>query len=94
MRLRLAWLAVVATALTACGTLDMAQTRDTNIQLGPRPFFLVEEMAEGPLKTKLQSCSNGPFSKTAFSIGHRGAPLMFPEHTKESYEAAAQIAWD
>lgn len=24
-----------------------------------------------------------------FSIGHRGAPLEFPDHTKESYEAAA-----
>jgi glycerophosphoryl diester phosphodiesterase len=62
-----------------------------NIQLGPRPFFLVNDMAEGALKTKLQSCSNGPFQKTAFSIGHRGAPLMFPEHTKESYEAAARM---
>ena len=63
----------------------------SNIQLGPRPYFLVNDMAPGPLKTKLQSCSNGPFQKTAFSIGHRGAPLMFPEHTKESYEAAARM---
>ena len=63
----------------------------TNIQLGPRPFFLVDEMADSSLKRKLQSCSNGPFEKTAFSIGHRGAALMFPEHTKESYEAAARM---
>ncbi len=63
----------------------------SNIQLGPRPYFLVNDMAEGPLKVKLQSCSNGPFEKTSFSIGHRGAPLMFPEHTKESYEAAARM---
>jgi len=63
----------------------------TNIQLGPRPFFLVSEMAEGPLKTKLQSCSNGPFERTHFSIGHRGAAMMFPEHTKESYEAAVRM---
>ena len=63
----------------------------TNIQLGPRPYFLVNDMAPGPLKAKLQSCSNGPFQKTAFSIGHRGAPLMFPEHTQESYEAAARM---
>ena len=63
----------------------------SNIQLGPRPYFLVNDMAESPLKTKLQSCSNGPFQKTAFSIGHRGAPLMFPEHTQESYEAAARM---
>ena len=48
-------------------------------------------MAESPLKAKLQSCANGPFQKTNFSIGHRGAPLMFPEHTQESYEAAARM---
>ncbi len=61
------------------------------IQLGPRPFYLVEDMDEGPLKRKLKSCANGPFKKTNFSIGHRGAALQFPEHTKESYEAAAKM---
>ena len=33
----------------------------------------------------------GPFRESDFSIGHRGAPLQFPEHTKESYEAAARM---
>ena len=47
-------------------------------------------MEEGALKRKLKRCENGPFYKTDFSIGHRGAPLQFPEHTKESYEAAAR----
>lgn len=27
------------------------------VQLGPRPFYLVEDMDEGPLKQKLASCS-------------------------------------
>ena len=62
-----------------------------NVQLGPRPFYLVEDMDESPLKQKLKSCENGPFKKTDFSIGHRGAALQFPEHTKESYEAAAKM---
>ncbi len=61
------------------------------IQLGPRPFFLVNDMEESRLKGKLKSCANGPFRKTNFSIGHRGAGLQFPEHTKESYEAAARM---
>jgi glycerophosphoryl diester phosphodiesterase len=61
------------------------------IQVGQRPFFLVDNMADGALKTKLLSCGNGPFSATNFSIGHRGAPLLFPEHTQESYEAAARM---
>jgi glycerophosphoryl diester phosphodiesterase len=41
------------------------------------------------LQDKLQSCAAGPFYKTDFSISHRGAPLQFPEHTRESYLAAA-----
>jgi glycerophosphoryl diester phosphodiesterase len=64
---------------------------DESIQLGPRPFFLVNDMKPGPLKDKLASCSEGPFTKTSFSIGHRGAALQFPEHTQESYEAAARM---
>jgi glycerophosphoryl diester phosphodiesterase len=59
-------------------------------QLGPRPFYLVEKMKDGPLKTELKQCT-GPFRRTDFSIAHRGAPLQFPEHTKESYEAAARM---
>ena len=81
------------TILSIHSALAMAQTPAaiTNIQLGPRPYFLTADMTPGPLKDKLQSCANGPFVKTEFSIGHRGAPLMFPEHTKESYEAAARM---
>jgi glycerophosphoryl diester phosphodiesterase len=67
------------------------KARITNVQLGPRPFFLVEDMSPGALKDKLKSCSEGPFRKTDFSIGHRGAALQFPEHTRESYEAAARM---
>jgi glycerophosphoryl diester phosphodiesterase len=74
-----------------CASLQTVTQPVASVQLGPRPFFLVNDMADGPLKAKLQSCSNGPFEKTSFSIGHRGAALMFPEHTKESYEAAARM---
>lgn len=62
-----------------------------SIQLGPRPFQLVESMENGPLKKRLLQCANGPFRRTGFSIGHRGAALQFPEHTKESYQAAARM---
>ncbi|MBX2848659.1 MAG: hypothetical protein KTR16_10075 [Acidiferrobacterales bacterium] len=61
------------------------------VQLGPRPFFLVDDMDEGDLKSALQQCQNGPFFQSDFSIGHRGAPLQFPEHTRESYIAAAKM---
>jgi glycerophosphoryl diester phosphodiesterase len=64
---------------------------DNTVQLGPRPFFLVNDMREGPLKSKLQACFKGPFKRTDFSIGHRGACMQFPEHTRESYIAAARM---
>jgi glycerophosphoryl diester phosphodiesterase len=65
---------------------------DASVQLGPRPFFLVNDMSDSPLKQQLQSCTNrSHFSRTDFSIGHRGAALQFPEHTKQSYEAAARM---
>lgn len=77
--------------LIALGATAEQQGSIQNIQLGPRPFFLVSQMQDSPLKRKLQSCTNGPFKKSDFSIGHRGAALMFPEHTVESYEAAARM---
>jgi len=62
-----------------------------SIQLGPRPFYLVDGMDEGELKDTLTQCKAGPFYRTDFSIGHRGAALQFPEHTKESYDAGARM---
>jgi glycerophosphoryl diester phosphodiesterase len=71
---------------------DDGESRNSmNIQLGPRPFFLVNDMEPSALKNRLKHCGDGPFRKTDFSIGHRGAALQFPEHTKESYEAAARM---
>jgi glycerophosphoryl diester phosphodiesterase len=61
------------------------------IQLGPRPFFLVQDMDESQLKKELMDCFDDPVKRTEFSIGHRGAALMFPEHTREAYEAGARM---
>lgn len=65
--------------------------RRARAQLGPRPFFLVDDLEDGELKETLQACSDGPFFRSDFSIGHRGAPLQFPEHTRESYVAGARM---
>jgi len=93
---------VIFANLTGCNDSDASSTNDLeisentesaaiNIQLGPRPFFLVDDMEDSALKTELQACANGPFMKSDFSIGHRGAAMQFPEHTKESFEAAARM---
>ncbi|AYV22530.1 glycerophosphodiester phosphodiesterase family protein [Vibrio mediterranei] len=64
---------------------------DEPANLGPRPAYLVNSMDDSPLKDKLLSCSNGAFERSDFSIGHRGAAMQFPEHTKESYLAAIEM---
>ncbi|WP_104403102.1 glycerophosphodiester phosphodiesterase family protein [Vibrio penaeicida] len=78
------------TAVVLLGSSVNANAHET-VQLGPRPFYLIEDMDSGALKRKLQNCSSGPFYRSDFSIGHRGAPMQFPEHTKESYLAAIQM---
>ncbi|HKQ26008.1 MAG TPA: glycerophosphodiester phosphodiesterase family protein [Burkholderiales bacterium] len=67
------------------------KVQDETVQLGARPFYLIEGLDDGKLKNRLKKCENGPFYRTDFSIGHRGAALQFPEHTKESYQAGARM---
>ncbi|WP_017443829.1 glycerophosphodiester phosphodiesterase family protein [Gayadomonas joobiniege] len=83
-------------ALAAC-SLDINTESDANSQakpdnavahIGPRPLFLVEQMEDGALKNQLAQCKDQHFYRTDWSIGHRGASLMFPEHTQEAYQAA------
>jgi glycerophosphoryl diester phosphodiesterase len=62
------------------------------ISYGPRPYFILNNMTEGPLKTKLESCQNGPFEITGWSIGHRGGgTLQIPEETVQSHNAGARM---
>lgn len=101
MRRALMTLTVASTLISGFACADFDHSRwdyhdddhTPSIQLGPRPFFLVNDMSDSALKRELKHCAdNKPFfSRTSFSIGHRGAPLQFPEHTKESYEAAARM---
>lgn len=64
----------------------------SNIQVGLRPYYLVDDMDDGPLKSKLQSCRENPITRAhAFSISHRGATLQVPEHSREGMLAAARM---
>ncbi len=61
-------------------------------QLGPRPFYLVDQLKPGPLKDRLAACGvDRTYTPRTFSISHRGAPLMFPEHTREGLLAAYRM---
>ncbi|RVX71171.1 hypothetical protein B0A52_03537 [Exophiala mesophila] len=62
------------------------------VSLGPRPYYLVHNMTDGPLKEKLLSCENKPVSISSFSIGHRGGgTLQIPEESVESTLAGARM---
>ncbi|KAL2868887.1 glycerophosphodiester phosphodiesterase family protein [Aspergillus lucknowensis] len=64
----------------------------TNIQVGPRPFWLVDQMEDSPLKAELAACSEKPIHHAPFfSISHRGGPLEFPEHSREGLYAGARM---
>ena len=56
-----------------------------------RALTLSADLPAGPLKEQLQSCADGPFLPTKFSIAHRGAPLGYAEHSREGYIAAADM---
>jgi glycerophosphoryl diester phosphodiesterase len=90
--------AVTALALPEVNKRDMAQQcpghtcSNYYISLGPRPYYIIDNMTSSALKSKLEKCENGPFSITGFSIGHRGGgTLQFPEHTVESNMAGARM---
>jgi len=85
--MRVAGLAIAA--LLLAGSLP-ADLHGADVRLGPRPHELVENMRDGPLKRQLAACVDMPYRPSGFSIGHRGAPRGFAEHTLESYLAAAR----
>ena len=56
-----------------------------------RALTLAADLPASALKDRLQNCASGPFYPTEFSIAHRGAPLGYPEHSREGYIAAANM---
>ena len=84
------WKTIVLAGLIAI-SVNPRILAETTISLGPRPFFLVDQLPMGELKERLENCDVAPFTRSDFSIAHRGAPLQFPEHTRESYVAGARM---
>ena len=86
---------LVAATLPACAanSTPASAYKEPSVQLGPRPFFLVDDMPDGRLKRQLNACAKKTevYRTSEFSIAHRGAPLQFPEHTLEAYEAGARM---
>src|SRR5262245_1191625 len=62
------------------------------VQVGPRPYYLINKMSPSPLKRQLEACADGPFYKTKCSLGHRaGGAAHCPAHPAESHRAGARM---
>ncbi len=61
-------------------------------QLGPRPFYLLDCLEAGLLHNRLTTCAahTDTYPRSPLAIGHRGAALFFPEHTREGYLTAVR----
>ena len=75
--------------LILVGTGAQADAVAETINPTTRALDLSQDLPAGELQSRLQSCASGPFYATDFSIAHRGAPLGYPEHSREGYIAAA-----
>ena len=83
---------LLTTTIASVAPLAYAEnTTIVDVSIGPRPFYLADKLPEGELKSALESCNTQAIKPSLFSIGHRGAPMQFPEHTRESYIAAARM---
>lgn len=59
------------------------------VELEQRPLRLAQALPPGALRDALTGCQ-APLQRNRVTIAHRGAPLGYPEHTRESYLAAAR----
>ena len=92
MGLVLAWGAVAGEREGEHDKGDRRHREEINVQVGTRPYYLVDKLDDGPLKSKLKQCANREFHQTEFSIGHRGgSTLQVPEHTREDHLAGARM---
>eukprot|EP00984_Skeletonema_dohrnii_P013081 scaffold5388_cov151-Skeletonema_dohrnii-CCMP3373.AAC.1 len=75
--------------------LHLHSHNQTIVSIGPRPYFLINEMdnSNPELKRTLQKCTLNikSFRPSDFVLGHRGAALQFPEHTDRSHDAATRM---
>ena len=56
----------------------MDAVKEFRVQVGPRPYYIIDEMESSKLKRKLERCSEISFYGTGFSIGHRGGTIERP----------------
>ncbi len=77
-------LATLLFAGTALPAMAESHGMETPITYGPRPFYLINTMEDGDLKDKLASCTGQAPAKSDWSVGHRGAAMLFPDSNRST----------
>lgn len=84
--------ALFAETATALPWKTAQHTIPYRVDIGERPFYIINNMTNGPLKDSLVGCENIEQEVDEFVIGHRGGgTLEFPEETVESTMAGARM---
>src|SRR5690606_10039164 len=75
-----------------CPACHPSPTHSGSAETAPPPGSKTQAgLTADQLQRRLRECEGRTLSKTRFSIAPRGAPAHFPEHPRESYEAAARM---
>ena len=83
---------IVRIVLASCAMVYVsAASSSETLNLGSRPAELIKQVSDASLRAELEACSANAPARTDFSISHRGAPLGYPEHTREGYIEAAKM---
>ena len=83
-------IALLAFPLSALHLVSTDAIAADSAEYGDRPAQLIAGLPDGELRSTLQACAGNTAKQSLFSIAHRGAPLGYPEHTREGYIAAAK----
>ncbi|KFA54195.1 hypothetical protein S40293_06273 [Stachybotrys chartarum IBT 40293] len=84
--------AVPCSSVLPTSTSTGAPRPTAKVDLGPRPYYIVGAMDDGPLKEELAACADQEMQHSDWSIGHRGGGTLFiPEHSAESNLAGARM---
>ncbi|KAF8848445.1 glycerophosphoryl diester phosphodiesterase [Acephala macrosclerotiorum] len=90
--INLAAAALLAETAVALPWKSAQQTIPYRVDVGVRPYYIINNMTNGPLKDSLVGCENNEQEINEFVIGHRGGgTLQFPEETVESTMAGARM---
>ena len=92
MLCRLAWVGFILASPNLLASPNIGASPSESLHASSmRMTALLQGVDDSQLKEQLSQCQGGYFAVSDFTIAHRGAPLGYPEHSREGYAAAAAM---